>query len=100
MVCRDGAAVPDDQRSIRTHFSSHFCLLSIPYFPMKPPEVILGKKSRRATRCVTMRTATLIAVLVMLLSLLVAGWAGTGVASDNDRRAVFYGGISGGGSRP
>jgi len=41
-----------------------------------------------------------IAVIWFLLSLLVAGCADTGAASDNDRRGVFYGGISGGGSRP
>jgi hypothetical protein len=46
------------------------------------------------------RTMPLIAVLGLLLSLLVAGCADTGAASDNDRRGVFYGGISGGGSRP
>ena len=47
-----------------------------------------------------MRTTSLITVLGLLLSLLVAGCADTGAASDNDRRGVFYGGISAGGSRP
>jgi hypothetical protein len=47
-----------------------------------------------------MRTMPPIAVIWLLLSLLAAGCADTGGASDNDRRGVFYGGISGGGSRP
>jgi hypothetical protein len=47
MVCRDAAAAPDDQRPVRTHFSSHFCLLSVPYYRINPPEVSFGKQQTR-----------------------------------------------------
>jgi hypothetical protein len=46
------------------------------------------------------RTMPPIAAIWLFLSLLLAGCADTGAASDNDKRGVFYGGISGGGSRP
>src|SRR5437016_5077680 len=41
-----------------------------------------------------------LALIGLLLSLTLAGCADHSVTSDNDRRPVFYGGISGGGSRP
>jgi len=38
-------------------------------------------------------------VMALMLSL-VAGCADSGAASDNDKRGVFYGGVSAGGTRP
>ena len=40
------------------------------------------------------------AVVGLLLALLTAGCADTGSTSDNDKRGVFYGGVTGGGTRP
>ena len=40
------------------------------------------------------------AVIGFLLALLTAGCADTGGTSDNDKRGVFYGGVSAGGTRP
>jgi hypothetical protein len=40
------------------------------------------------------------AVIGLLLALLTAGCADTGATSDNDKRGVFYGGVSAGGTRP
>jgi hypothetical protein len=42
----------------------------------------------------------LAALLALLVSLLMAGCADNGAASDNQRRGGFYGGISGGGTWP
>jgi hypothetical protein len=39
-------------------------------------------------------------LLGLLASLLAAACADSGASSDNDKRGVFYGGISGGGARP
>ncbi len=39
-------------------------------------------------------------VIGLMLSLLAAGCADPGAASDNDKRGVFYGGVSAGGTRP
>jgi hypothetical protein len=39
-------------------------------------------------------------LLGLLMALLIAGCADTGTSSDDDRRGVLYGGISGGGARP
>jgi hypothetical protein len=39
-------------------------------------------------------------LLVLLAALLAAGCANDGTASDNARPGGFYGGISGGGTRP
>ena len=39
-------------------------------------------------------------VMGLVLSLLTAGCADTGTASDNDKRGVFYGGVSAGGTGP
>jgi hypothetical protein len=39
-------------------------------------------------------------VMALMLSLVAAGCADTGAASDNDKRGVFYGGVSAGGTRP
>jgi hypothetical protein len=39
-------------------------------------------------------------LLGLLVVLLVAGCADSGNSSDNDKRGVFYGGISAGGARP
>jgi hypothetical protein len=39
-------------------------------------------------------------LLGFLASLLVAACADSGNSSDNDKRGVFYGGISAGGTRP
>jgi hypothetical protein len=47
-----------------------------------------------------MRTRRGFAVIGLLLALLTAGCADTGAASDNDKRGVFYGGVSAGGTRP
>jgi hypothetical protein len=40
------------------------------------------------------------AVIGLLLALLTASCADTGATSDNDKRGVFYGGVSAGGTRP
>ncbi len=40
------------------------------------------------------------AAIGLLLALLIAGCADTGSTSDNDKRGVFYGGTTGGGTRP
>ena len=40
------------------------------------------------------------AVIGLMLALLTAGCADTGAVSDNDKRGVFYGGVSAGGTRP
>lgn len=40
------------------------------------------------------------ALIGVFLSLAIAGCADTGGASDNDKRGVFYGGISGGHTWP
>ena len=39
-------------------------------------------------------------VIALMLSLMAAGCADPGSASDNDKRGVFYGGVSAGGMRP
>ena len=39
-------------------------------------------------------------VMALMLSLVAAGCADSGAASDNDERGVFYGGVSAGGTRP
>ena len=39
-------------------------------------------------------------VMALMLSLVAAGCADSGAASDNDKRGVFYGGVSAGGTRP
>jgi len=39
-------------------------------------------------------------VMGLVLSLLTAGCADPGTASDNDKRGVFYGGVSVGGTGP
>src|SRR5580692_3967705 len=39
-------------------------------------------------------------VMALMLSLLAAGCADSGATSDNDKRGVFYGGVSAGGTRP
>jgi hypothetical protein len=38
--------------------------------------------------------------MALMLSLLAAGCADPGASSDNDKRGVFYGGVSAGGARP
>jgi hypothetical protein len=40
------------------------------------------------------------AVIGLVLALSAAGCADTGAASDNDKRGVFYGGVSGGHTWP
>ena len=47
-----------------------------------------------------MRTRRGFVVIGLLLALLAAGCADTGATSDNDKRGVFYGGVSAGGARP
>ncbi len=47
-----------------------------------------------------MSTKSWLAVIGLFLSLLAGGCTDTGAGSDNDKRAVFYGGVTGGGSRP
>jgi len=39
-------------------------------------------------------------VMALMLSLLAAGCADSGATSDNDKRGVFYGSVSAGGTRP
>jgi hypothetical protein len=41
-----------------------------------------------------------VSVVALMLALLTAGCADTGATSDNDKRGVFYGGVSAGGTRP
>ena len=48
----------------------------------------------------TMNPGRGFAVIGLLLVLLMAGCADTGSTSDNDKRGVFYGGITGGATRP
>jgi hypothetical protein len=47
-----------------------------------------------------MRTNSWFAVVGLLLTLLFAGCADTGSASDDGKRPVFYGGVTGGGTWP
>jgi hypothetical protein len=47
-----------------------------------------------------MRTRCIFAVIGLMLAVLAAGCADTGGTSDNDKRGVFYGVITGGGTRP
>jgi hypothetical protein len=47
-----------------------------------------------------MRTRRGLAVIGFLLALLATGCADPGATSDNDKRGVFYGGVSAGGTRP
>jgi hypothetical protein len=47
-----------------------------------------------------MRTRGRFAAIGLLLALLIASCADTGSTSDNDKRGVFYGGVSAGGTRP
>jgi len=48
-----------------------------------------------------MTTGCWFAVIAVLLAVLAAGCTDRGGASsDNDRHPVFYGGVSGGGTRP
>jgi hypothetical protein len=47
-----------------------------------------------------MRIRRSFAAIGLLLALLAAGCADTGAASDNDKRGVFYGGVSASGPRP
>lgn len=60
-----------------------------------------GSGLRRDDRMsgIILMTARL-AVLGLLLTTLAAGCADNGAASGNDRRPVFYGGVSGGGTWP
>ena len=47
-----------------------------------------------------MRTRRGFAVIGLLFVLLTAGCADAGGTSDKDKRGVFYGGVSAGGTRP
>jgi hypothetical protein len=47
-----------------------------------------------------MKALRWLALIGLLLSLLAAGCADSGAASDNDKHNGFYGGISGGGTWP
>jgi hypothetical protein len=47
-----------------------------------------------------MQTRSWLALVALLLALTAAGCADTAASSDNDRRPVFYGGVTGGGARP
>jgi hypothetical protein len=47
-----------------------------------------------------MTARTWLAIIALLLFLPAGGCADTGSASDNDKRGVFYGGVSTGGARP
>ena len=57
-----------------------------------------GRRGRNGQEA--MRTKRGFAVMGLLLVLLTAGCADTGANSDNDKRGVFYGGVSAGGTRP
>jgi len=48
----------------------------------------------------TMKRKHWFSVMALMLSLVAAGCADSGAASDNDKRGVFYGGVSAGGTRP
>ena len=57
-------------------------------------------KRRVDTSARDMTARLWLAFIGLLLSLAVTGCADTGAASDNDKRGVFYGGISGGRTWP
>jgi hypothetical protein len=46
------------------------------------------------------RSRSWLALIGLVLSLAIAGCADTGATSDNDKRGVFYGGVSGGHTWP
>ena len=47
-----------------------------------------------------MASRRLASVMALMLLLFAAGCADPGATSDNDKRGVFYGGVSAGGARP
>ena len=57
-------------------------------------------KRRCATKRRDMRARFRLGVIGLLLSLTLAGCADSAAGSDNDKRGVFYGGVTGGYSRP
>ena len=52
------------------------------------------------TGCDAMRPWFRLAIIGILLSLVGGGCADTGASSGNDKRGIFYGGVSGGGTWP
>jgi hypothetical protein len=63
--------------------------------------VILADKERGGgNEQEVMRTRYWFAVIALLLALSSVGCADTSASSDNDKRGVFYGGVSGGHTWP
>jgi hypothetical protein len=62
--------------------------------------IVADKGGRGRNGQEAMRIRRGFAVIGLLLALSAAGCADTGAASDNDKRGVFYGGVSAGGTRP
>ncbi len=114
VVGRDGAAPPDDHRPVGTHFCSHY---HSPFGTMVSDKasgalsgggIITSSEGFRACPPGTrnngagegMKKRYWFSVMALMLSLVAAGCADPGAASDNDKRGVFYGGVSAGGTRP
>jgi hypothetical protein len=128
VIGRDSAPPADDHGSIRVHLESHFCSPFSTIGRIKPPEVGMGKKlsaskaarygrdgllypvdaftraePRRYRNCLErrdMRARFQLGVIGLLLSLTLAGCADSAAGSDNDKRGVFYGGVTGSHSWP
>ena len=58
------------------------------------------RASRNDSVGVEMKRKCWFYVIGLVLSLTAVGCAGPDTASDNDKRGVFYGGVSAGGTRP
>ena len=69
-----------------------------------PVSFMVSRPALRASRNdsvgVEMKRKCWFYVIGLMLSLTAVGCAGPDNASDNDKRGVFYGGVSAGGARP
>jgi hypothetical protein len=66
-------------------------------FMVSAPALLASRNDRVGER---MKTGHWFSAMGLMLSLLATGCADAGATSDNDKRGVFYGGVSAGGTRP
>ena len=66
-------------------------------FVVSAPALRASRNDRMGER---MKRGHWFSAMGLMLSLLAAGCADAGATSDNDKRGVFYGGVSAGGTRP
>lgn len=93
--CHSGARARPASREPRNTVSAE--LWSRLVFMVSGPAL---RASRNDSESKGMKPRCWFSVIGLMLSLLAAGCADPGAASDNDKRGVFYGGVSAGGTRP